>query len=449
MKNLSLRLRLMILFVGFSCLIWATAGFICWQESKEKIDEFFDSYQMLLARQMASADWSHVSMQTQKITNKIIKNIKNAEDEDEAIGFAVFNADGKMIFHDNENGKDFTFRPEIGTFRKQKVDVEWWRIVWVKSADGNFYIAIGQEREYRTDITMDMVEEFLAPWLGGLGLLLVLTIIIISREFSPLKKLASDLENRLPDDLSPLTGKNLPSEVRPMIEAINRRMAQIDDLLQRERSFISDSAHELRTPLTALKIQLEVAELAGNDQKMRQVALQKLGIGIERSARLVEQLLALSRLEAKQAQNEVFEQIDWDNIVRQIKDEYASAAAAKNISFQEKLAVPAVIHAGNPVLCALLMRNLIDNAIKYSPEGAVISIELNTDHIKVINSGAHVETAHLNRLSERFFRPAGQKENGSGLGLAIVSRIAGLYGCCLHFANTSKGFEVRIEKENI
>ena len=109
MKNLSLRLRLMILFVGFSCLIWVTAGFVCWQESKEKIDEFFDSYQMLLARQMASADWSHVSMQTQKITNKIIKNIKNAEDEDEAIGFAVFNADGKMIFHDNENGKDFSF----------------------------------------------------------------------------------------------------------------------------------------------------------------------------------------------------------------------------------------------------------------------------------------------------------------------------------------------------
>lgn len=447
MKNLSLRLRLMILFVGFSCLIWAAAGFICWQESKEKIDEFFDSYQMLLARQMASADWSHVSMQTQKITNKIIKNIKNAEDEDEAIGFAVFNADGKMIFHDNENGKDFSFRPEVGTFSKQKADDEWWRIVWVKSADGKFYIAVGQEREYRTDITMDMVEEFLAPWLGGLGLLLILTIIIISREFSPLKKLASDLENRLPDDLSPLTGKNLPSEIRPMITAINRRMAQIDDLLQRERSFISDSAHELRTPLTALKIQLEVAELAGNDEKMRQEALQKLGIGIERSARLVEQLLALSRLESNQAQNEVLEQIDWDNIVRQIKDEYASAAAAKNISFQERLSVPAVINAGNPVLCALLMRNLIDNAIKYSPAGAAISIELNTDHIKVINSGAHVKTAHLNRLSERFFRPAGQKENGSGLGLAIVSRIAGLYGCCLHFANTSKGFEVRIERK--
>ena len=145
MKNLSLRLRLMILFVGFSCLIWAAAGFICWQESKEKIDEFFDSYQMLLARQMASADWSHVSVQTQKITNKIIKSIKNAEDEDEAIGFAVFDAGGKMVFHDNENGKDFSFRPEVGTFSKQKVDDEWWRIVWVKSADGNFYIAVGQE----------------------------------------------------------------------------------------------------------------------------------------------------------------------------------------------------------------------------------------------------------------------------------------------------------------
>ena len=417
MKKLSLRLRLMILFIGFSCLIWAAAGIICWQESKEKIDEFFDSYQMLLARQMASADWSHISPQTQNITNKIIKNIRNADDEDEAIGFAVFNAGGQMIFHDNENGKDFSFSTETGSFEKQRVDGEWWRVVRVKSADGKFYIAVGQELDYRSDITMDMVEEFLAPWLGGLLFLLLLTIFIISKEFSPLKKLASDLENR-----------------------------EQDDLLKRERSFISDSAHELRTPLTALKIQLEVLELAGNDEKMRNEAIQKLNLGIERSTRLVEQLLALSRLESNQTQNETYEQIDWVDVVKQIEEEYAAAAKEKGIVFKNKTGSGSVISSANPVLCALMMRNLVDNAVKYSPKDAVVKIEINENKIRVVNSGTKVAPEHLKRLSERFFRPAGQKESGSGLGLAIVSRIAGLYGCGLHFANTSGGFEVKIEK---
>ncbi len=446
MKKLSLRLRLMILFIGFSCLIWAAAGIICWQESKEKIDEFFDSYQMLLARQMASADWSHISPQTQNITNKIIKNIRNADDEDEAIGFAVFNAGGQMIFHDNENGKDFSFSTETGSFEKQRVDGEWWRVVRVKSADGKFYIAVGQELDYRSDITMDMVEEFLAPWLGGLLFLLLLTIFIISKEFSPLKKLASDLENREQDNLSALQTDGIPSEVRPMIAAINRRMAQIDDLLKRERSFISDSAHELRTPLTALKIQLEVLELAGNDEKMRNEAIQKLNLGIERSTRLVEQLLALSRLESNQTQNETYEQIDWADIVKQIEEEYAAAAQEKGIVFKNKTGSDSVISSANPVLCALMMRNLVDNAVKYSPKDAVVKIEINENKIRVVNSGTKVAPEHLKRLSERFFRPAGQKESGSGLGLAIVSRIAGLYGCDLHFANTSGGFEVKIEK---
>ena len=179
---------------------------------------------------------------------------------------------------------------------------------------------------------------------------------------------------------------------------------------------------------------------------MRNEAIQKLNLGIERSTRLVEQLLALSRLESNQTQNETYEQIDWADIVKQVEEEYAAAAKEKGIVFKNKTGSGSVISSANPVLCALMMRNLVDNAVKYSPKDAVVKIEINENKIRVVNSGTKVAPEHLKRLSERFFRPAGQKESGSGLGLAIVSRIAGLYGCDLHFANTSGGFEVKIEK---
>ena len=209
MKKLSLKLRLLLWFIGMSVVIFGTAGVVAWQETRGKIDEFFDSYQMLLARQLASTDWSDITPASQKLTNKIIKNIKNAEDEDEAIGFAVFDSTGKMVFHDNENGKNFAFSSEIGRFAKQKVDGDWWWIVRVKSADEQFYIAVGQELEYRSEIIEDMAEEFMLPWLIGLGLLLGIIILILVKEFAPLKKLVQNLNQRPADNLSPLDGSRL------------------------------------------------------------------------------------------------------------------------------------------------------------------------------------------------------------------------------------------------
>lgn len=109
MNKLSLRLRLIVCFIGISCVVWLAAGVLSWKETKEKVDEFFDTYQMALARQLAGADWSGLAAGAQKITDRMIENVHNADDEDEAIGFAVFDRDGRLVFHDNENGKDFGF----------------------------------------------------------------------------------------------------------------------------------------------------------------------------------------------------------------------------------------------------------------------------------------------------------------------------------------------------
>lgn len=446
MKKMSLRLRLIISFLIVSTCVWTAAAVISWQESRDQMDEFFDTYQLLLARQLSTADWTNLTADMQKKSNCLIENIDDdGEEEDEALGFAVFNRRGEMIFNDDENGRDFIYTPEASGFVNQKIGrkKDMWRIFWLTSADKNFTIAVGQELEFRDDAALELVEETLLPWLVGLSVLLLAVIWMVSRELRPLRRIADELSERDSDNLHPLSLSGQASEILPLIKAINTQFSRIEQMLQRERGFISDSAHELRSPLTALKVQLEVAQLADDDAAARHQALQKLNQGIDRSTRLVEQLLALSRLDsAAVAAND--EPLDWPALVNAAVNEQLPAAEEKKINIKTSTDGSAPTTCGQPLLWALLLRNLLDNAVRYSPEEAQISIELKDETLSVTNSNTVVAAEYLPRLKERFFRPAGQKSTGSGLGLSIVERIAELHRCRVALTNDDGNFRVTI-----
>lgn len=446
MKKMSLRLRLIISFLIVSTCVWTAAAVISWQESRDQMDEFFDTYQLLLARQLSTADWTNLTADMQKKSNRLIENVDDdGEEEDEALGFAVFNRRGEMIFNDDENGRDFIYTPEASGFVNQKIGrkKDMWRIFWLTSADKNFTIAVGQELEFRDDAALELVEETLLPWLVGLSVLLLAVIWMVSRELRPLRRIADELSERDSDNLHPLSLSGQASEILPLIKAINTQFSRIEQMLQRERGFISDSAHELRSPLTALKVQLEVAQLADDDAAARHQALQKLNQGIDRSTRLVEQLLALSRLDsAAAAAND--EPLDWPALVNAAVNEQLPAAEEKKINVKTSTDGSAPTTCGQPLLWALLLRNLLDNAVRYSPEEAQISIELKDETLSVTNSNTVVAAEYLPRLKERFFRPAGQKSTGSGLGLSIVERIAELHRCRVALTNDDGNFRVTI-----
>lgn len=446
MKKMSLRLRLIISFLIVSTCVWSAAAVISWQESRDQMDEFFDTYQLLLARQLSTADWTNLTADMQKKSNRLIENVDDdGEEEDEALGFAVFNRRGEMIFNDDENDRDFIYSPEASGFVNQKIGrkKDMWRIFWLTSADKNFTIAVGQELEFRDDAALELVEETLLPWLVGLSVLLLAVIWMVSRELRPLRRIADELSERDSDNLHPLSLSGQASEILPLIKAINTQFSRIEQMLQRERGFISDSAHELRSPLTALKVQLEVALLADDDAAARHQALQKLNQGIDRSTRLVEQLLALSRLDsAAAAAND--EPLDWPALVNAAVNEQLPAAEEKKINIKTSTDGSAPTTCGQPLLWALLLRNLLDNAVRYSPEEAQISIELKDETLSVTNSNTVVAAEYLPRLKERFFRPAGQKSTGSGLGLSIVERIAELHRCRVALTNDDGNFRVTI-----
>lgn len=445
MKSASLRLRLMIYFILVFTTLGLASATLSWFETKEKIDEFFDTYQIALARQLSTVDWADIAADSQSRTDRIIDKLHNAEDEDEALGFAVFSRDGQKIFHDNENGKDFYYGGYIGGFITQTVDDEQWRVVWIFSADEKYIIAVGQELAYRNDVIWDTLEEFIAPWLGGMLLALVIMLWLISKGFRPLQKLAADVSRRPASDLSPLSADGQPSEVTPLISSFNRYLEQIDSMIRRERSFIANASHELRTPLAGLKIQLDVARLEGLPEAERQSALDNLEQGINRASHLVEQLLTLSRLETSIFQNRLsVEPVDWSSIANTLFYEYQGRILQKHIKLQSSIALPGVIANGDPTLCALLLRNLLDNALKYSPDGAELNLIITPEQISFSNSGVTLKADDLAHLSERFYRPAGQTEQGSGLGLSIVRCIADYYGCRLHIDCADKIFKVSI-----
>lgn len=447
MKKLSLKFRLIIFFGIISTVVWSAAALLSWYESREQLDEFFDTYQLVLAREFAAADWSRIGTSTVREVNRIIDRLDDdGEEEDEALGFAIFDRSGRMIFHDGENGRDFTYTPDASGFKNHKIGrkSKLWRIVWLPSADGNYLIAVGQEEEFRNEAALDLIEETLPPWGLGLALILLFTVWMVHRELKPLKQIADNLEKRDADDFSPLDDSRAPTELLPLICAGNRLFARTGQMIQNERSFIADSAHELRSPLAALKVQLEVAELSLDDAASLQKALNNMKEGIERSSRLVEQLLALSKLNSGSQQNIQTEVLDWHGIVAKAQDEQADTATAKNITIVSDISDSPFLTTGNGFLWSLLLRNLLDNAVRYSPNGASVDIRMTAEALSVSNNGVKLAPSVVCSLGQRFFRPAGQKETGSGLGLSIVEKIALLHGCHSQYRCENGVFTVEI-----
>ena len=449
MKKLSLKIRLIISFCAASIAILGGAGVLSWFESREQMDEFFDTYQLLLARQLSTADWTDIQPATQHKINQIVDDLDDdGEEEDEALGFAVFDRSGKMIFHDDENGRAFVYYAEASGFENQKIgeDNDKWRVVWLDSADGQFKIAVGQELDYRNEVAFDMMEEMLLPWLAGLGFLLMFIVLLVHIELHPLRSIAGDISRRSPDDFSPLNEKNVPQEILPLSRAMNQLFGRIEQMLKRERSFISDSAHELRSPLTALKVQSEVLEMSDDDADARKKALVQLRSGIERSSRLVEQLLALSRLDSNLKNTQTADLLDWKQLLAGAFDEL-NIASGRHVDVQVLHQDKCSISEGSAFLWSLLLRNLLDNAVRYSPVDSKITIEFTKEGLVVSNSGVSLRPEYLAHLGERFFRPAGQKAQGSGLGLSIVEKIASLHGYHVAYACENNVFSVIISKK--
>ncbi len=440
MKRLSLRLRLIIGFVMLTLLCWGAASVESWRQTRHNINQLFDTQQMLFAKRLVAINPEELHPDTPTLPKtKALVRHHRGEQEDDALAFAIFTRDGQMVLNDGDNGKDFIFQQRLGfTNDTLRGDDDLWRILWLTTPDKRYVIAVGQEWEYRDDMIQGIVQTNLLPWLFALPVMLVLLFWLITRELSPLKRIALQLHSRSPEDTAPLTTPHLPLEVRPLVQALNGLFIRINEMLTRERRFTSDAAHELRSPLAALKVQSDVVQLAQDDETMRRHALHNIQASIDRAARLVDQLLTLSRLDAKTAHAKC-DKVDLAQLLQQaIIDHYGEAKQA-GIELRLNLTATPEEYHGYPLLLTLMFRNLLDNAIRYGQTGGIVELTLTANSITVSDNGPGVSEQDLTRLGERFYRPPGQEKSGSGLGLSIVENIAQLHGMKTRFANRPEG----------
>lgn len=443
-SRLSLRLRLTLLFFLLALVAWICASLVAWKQTSHKLDELFDTQQMLFARRLSVMNFDEIRAAQPKIHTA--KKLKHGHLDDDVLAFAIYTRDGKMLLNDGDNGDDIPYHYRRDGFDDGYLrdDDERWRFLWLTTLDGEYRIVVGQEWEYRRDMAVDIITSQLTPWLVALPLLLLLLIVLLSRELRPLKKLTLALHTRLPDATDELDSRGVPGEVRPLVDALNQLFSRTRDMMGRERRFTSDAAHELRSPLAALKVQTEVAQLSPDDPPSRNRALSQLHEGIDRASRLVDQLLTLSRLDSLENLDDV-QRIPLDSLLQSAVMDIYTCARQAGIDVRLHIQASGVVRTGQPLLLSLLARNLLDNAVRYSPSGSVIDVTLHPQQFTIRDNGPGVSADALARIGERFYRPPGQNETGSGLGLSIVQRIAALHQMSVAFANHPQGgFCVRV-----
>ncbi|HCR2139710.1 quorum sensing histidine kinase QseC [Enterobacter kobei] len=442
--KLSLKLRLTLLFLVLSLTAWFAASLVAWQQTTHKLDKLFDTQQMLFAKRLLTMELDELHAPARM--REVPKKAKHGHLDDDALAFAIYASDGTMILNDGENGRDIPYHYRRDGFDDGRLqdDNDEWRFLWLTSPDGKYRVVVGQEWEYRQDMALDVVSSQLTPWLVALPVMLLLLIVLLSRELKPLKKLAQTLRARSPDATDALPIQGVPAEVRPLLDSLNHLFARTQEMMTRERRFTSDAAHELRSPLAALKVQTDVAQLSQDDPQAQEKALTQLHAGIDRASRLVDQLLTLSRLDSLDSLDGV-EQIAMADLLQSaVMDIYPPAQQA-GIDIRLNINAPEVTRTGQQLLLSLLVRNLLDNATRYSPRGSVVDVTLDARRFTVRDNGPGISPDALAHLGERFYRPPGQDATGSGLGLSIVKRIAALHGMHVALGNAPEGgFEVNV-----
>jgi two-component system OmpR family sensor kinase len=302
-----------------------------------------------------------------------------------------------------------------------------WRILIRTRPDGS-RVAVSQSTDYRDEIAHDMALRAILPLAALIPCLVLLVGVVIRYSFRPVSLLAAQLDAKETDHLAKLPSKGMPKELLPFIASINRLLERISAMFDQQRRFIADAAHELRSPVTALSLQAENLDHVELPQESRD-RLAALKAGIWRTAHLLEQLLALAKYEAGRAPQAP--RTAFDNIAKEVVADFAARAQARAIDLGFEHIDHVFVDADRTAL-AVLVRNLLDNALSHTPDGGRIDIGLfrhrNHAVFRIEDSGPGIPEAELVRVFEPFYRGGWSVGEGTGLGLPIVRRVAETLG---------------------
>ena len=287
-------------------------------------------------------------------------------------------------------------------------------------------IQIAQDMDERESRARALAARAMAPMAVIAPLLMLALWWVIRRSLDPLERTRQQVASRVVDDLSPVSEAGLPDEVRPLVQEINLLFGRLQLAFDAQRSFVANAAHELRSPLTALKLQAQALERSHDDDQ-RRLAAERLNQGIDRAIRLMNQLLLLARQEAIAGPDIGGQALDLRDLVHQVVEELLPRAKERHIDLGVRPGTLAPVQ-GDAEALRILVRNLLENAIKYTPEGGRVDVQVTREQaycrLAVEDSGLGIPEAEREQVFQRFVRGSQAPGSGSGLGLAIVQAIA-------------------------
>jgi two-component system sensor histidine kinase QseC len=395
------------------------------------------SYQALLGDDLNQRPLDKIQEALETIPQKIDlyykKRYLNEEPPEnylDKFNFQVWTNGGKLILHSSAAPKA-PLIAETDGFSDKKISDQNWRVFTTYNPKSSTRTVLAERYDTRNELGHRIAQDDLYIMLLTFPLSGLLIWIIIGRGLDSLDKVAIEVANRAPSHLEPVDLKEIPDEIRPVIDELNKLFFRLKEGFEREKRFAADAAHELRTPLAALKAQAQVA-LNSNDIKEKNEALQKLIASVNRSTHIVQQLLTMSRLVPEATSLQEVSDVNLAKLTREVLAMLAPSAIEKQIEleYESETHIPN-IH-GNSTALGILIRNLVDNAIRYSNENGRILVRLSKTNkeilLEVTDNGPGIPPQLQERVFERFFRVLGNKSPGSGLGLAIVRQICDLHG---------------------
>lgn len=426
----SLRARLLAGLLALVTVVSLLAGLLTYRRVLAETADLFD-YQL---RQMA------LSLRSQIAIAPRVELPADQGDSDFVI--QIWDPFGTRVYL-SRPGLPMINRATLG-YDDLSLQGERWRVYSLETVSG--VIQIAQPWRVREQLAGRAALHVMLPLLLFLPLLVLAITGLVGRTLQPLRRAAVEVQRRDVHSLSPIEAAQLPEEVQPLITELNRLLDRLGQAFGAQQAFVADAAHELRSPLTALRLQLQLLDGA-NDEATRRQALGRLTAGVDRAIHLVEQLLTLARNEPEGVRQPL-QPLRLDEAVRLgIADAHPFAQSrGTELSLED---VGEVLVEGDAAALRILVRNLVDNAVRYSPAGGRVEVRIGVQPqgaiLQVDDAGPGIPAAERARAFDRFYRREGSQQGGSGLGLAIVKAIADRHRATVQLGDSpARGLRVSV-----
>jgi two-component system sensor histidine kinase QseC len=443
----SIRLRLFAILIATTGAVWLLAVLWTYSSVQHRVEQVLDARLTEAARMVSSLITDHHIDVAAAVDSTRATDAGTAYqlqgDYRRQLSCQIWSLEGKLVSR-SESAPRQSLTEEKDGFSETVVDGVRWRVYAVLNQSLNVRVLVGDSVEIRDRLVADVVKGQLVPALAILPVLAILIWLSVGQGLGPLERIASSLGTRSAEELHAIEQKDVPSEIKPLLKSLNSLFLRVESAREREKSFIAYAAHELKTPLAGLKTQAQVA-LRSKEDEVRNKALAQISTSVDRTGRLVRQLINLASVDSAERGDEV-EMSRLASILEETRADLEGLSSKRSISVDVAVPSEQIVPVRNANLLRLALRNVMENAIQYSPLGSKVDVRLReagaSFDIKVIDQGPGIDPEDQASVRERFKRGHSPTGDGSGLGLAIVDMAMRKLGGDLAFQRTSSGFTV-------